>query len=697
MDRLKESAHAIMLHVFAISIAVCAILGMAGADHALASTGERLQRASDMDYQEYVSDYRLHRFGVIGYDGQQRRYYCMDQSHSTDYTLGDAEPMPDTLAARTVGEMIARHQYEHNVDDLQAALALIVHDAFDTSEGERGWPRARDIIEGIYPSIFDKARELYEEVRPVVPASIATHIEYAEGGREGNVVLEILNDEGAPTTDTAYSLRMEGAAIFSNGSRTCVGRTNGKPLRFAWKADGNGAVRVHAQMQVPGVEKIVSSQNLLRLGAGMTVEASETSFATVAVFSGALVTQTTPKSVDSGSGITDDVSVRLDGDGQWPKDSAVEATGWYFTGLREEGRDVVIRPNIGERAHEFLGRLRRLGFEPTAYGNATFTHDGECKRVQAVCEESGTKPYVAREGDAYGTWVWAVERERQSPAVQQVMTQDWVSAFMEPTETNVTRVPLHVHSQVGERSTHVGAALVDAIEVSGFPQDHGTFGGNEQYGLGADEPTAQVSVWWAGDGNDGDDEPYRPQGNAEPVEDEHHTLIGTWDVPARNGALQFGGGRPDAHGEKVALRAARPGWYAFVWKFKGDSRTMPQASDYGDERECVRVIHGTASAVSRGKEAAPSRQSAVTGALVRHGAAATSNNRVRQSAPNRLAKTGVSMGGVALMGVVIVLIMATMLVARRRRVTSLHCGGDGWDVGCAETSGDQGNNGNGNE
>lgn len=32
--------------------------------------------------------------------------------------------------------------------------------------------------------------------------------------------------------------------------------------------------------------------------------------------------------------------------------------------------------------------------------------------------------------------------------------------------------------------------LTDVIEVSGFPHDHGEFGGNEQYGLAVDEPYA---------------------------------------------------------------------------------------------------------------------------------------------------------------------------------------------------------------
>lgn len=284
MNRSARHMRVVVVRLLAMLAAVCAIVGIRGATRANAYTGEKLTVASASDYQSYFDGGRIYFFGMIGYDGQQRRYYCMDQSQETNYTLGVTKPMPDTLVTRLVGEMLNRHQREHNVDDLQAALAFIVHDAFDTSQGDAGWPHARGILESQYPNILAKARELYEEVRPVVPQSIATRVEYTDGKRAGNIVLEILDDEGTPTTNTEYSVSLEGDAVFANGARTRIGRTNGKTLRFAWKASGEGAVRVHAQMQVPAVEMAVSSQNLLRVAAAKTVEAAGTAFDTVTVF-----------------------------------------------------------------------------------------------------------------------------------------------------------------------------------------------------------------------------------------------------------------------------------------------------------------------------------------------------------------------------------------------------------------------------
>ena len=100
-----------------------------------------------------------------------------------------------------------------------------------------------------------------------------------------------------------------------------------------------------------------------------------------------------------------------------------------------------------------------------------------------------------------------------------------------------------------------------------------------------------MSVWWSGDRDDpGSDDEYRPSGAEVPQEDEHHKLIGTWDVPARNGRIRVGAGALDAHGDPVNIVAEEHGWYAFVWTFPGDDRVMPAASAYDDQWEQARVI-----------------------------------------------------------------------------------------------------------
>ena len=102
---------------------------------------------------------------------------------------------------------------------------------------------------------------------------------------------------------------------------------------------------------------------------------------------------------------------------------------------------------------------------------------------------------------------------------------------------------MSVESTVTEHTGVVGSELSDTITVDGFPDDHGSFGGNVKLGIGADRAMAQVSVWWAGDPNDSaGDEAYRPQGETPPAEDSNHRLIGVWDYPAVNGRIRVGAG-----------------------------------------------------------------------------------------------------------------------------------------------------------
>lgn len=140
--------------------------------------------------------------------------------------------------------------------------------------------------------------------------------------------------------------------------------------------------------------------------------------------------------------------------------------------------------------------------------------------------------------------------------------------------------------------------------------------GDEAYGLKADEPLAQVSVWWAGDPDDpSNDDAYEPSGAGEPTPDRNHRLIGTWDYPAVNGRIRVGGGAEDAHGDPVRIIAESHGWYVFVWKFAGDDRVMSAASRYDDTWEHTRVTvpAETEEPPGSGDEDEPDRPLPVTG------------------------------------------------------------------------------------
>ena len=75
--------------------------------------------------------------------------------------------------------------------------------------------------------------------------------------------------------------------------------------------------------------------------------------------------------------------------------------------------------------------------------------------------------------------MWVFRRSEQSKRAQEYLTGDWVSPFMEASESNVGRGKVEVMSTVTEHSADIGAELSDTITVSGFPADHGQFMGDE--------------------------------------------------------------------------------------------------------------------------------------------------------------------------------------------------------------------------
>ena len=205
-----------------------------------------------------------------------------------------------------------------------------------------------------------------------------------------------------------------------------------------------------------------------------------------------------------------------------------EAAGaWILFRRARQGRSgKVIAPNARESADAFLARLASSGYEPSAYGKASFTSVGQRVRVRAMAKPDGDAAYLTPKTGGFGTWVWVFRRSEQSKRAQEYLTGDWVSPFMEASESNVGRGKVEVMSTVTEHSADIGAELSDTITVSGFPADHGQFMGDETYGFAADQPYATVSVWWSGDpDNPSNDEAYKPSGGESPRKT---TTTGCW-------------------------------------------------------------------------------------------------------------------------------------------------------------------------
>ncbi|WP_152600519.1 peptidase [Bifidobacterium biavatii] len=572
------------------ALATMLVLGLTGMTAIAASALGRPQSGTYLGYPSPEADKRI-IVGVTAVDKHNgARYYCSEVGESVNYFIGDSTLIADSDPARRLAWLM--DEYDTQGDGLTlAAIGVLVHDHFDVNM-ER-WKMHRDVIYAEYPDIGARVDELWEEAGRNAPLDSTVEQTYAKGVREGDVSVQILNAYDEPVAGVAYTVTLSGPAVFvENGEATISGVTTDQPIIHAWRATEAGEVTVTPAYDVPALELVPGTQDLIRLSERMTKQGGDAvRFAARKDFAPGIVTETTSRTVDAGEAVYDDVTVLLDGErNHWLDGEVLNATGWYFAGIPADRVDDDLAPDENERAEAFVKRIAEFGYEPAAYGMATFTESGQTVRVQAMTELGGDEPYLAPGDGKFGTWVWAIELDEQSERVREHLTHDIVTPFLDPAETNANRSNLMVESTVTEHSATVGAELSDTITVGGFPDDHGSFAGDKTLGLGADRAHAQVSVWWAGDASDpSKDDDWRPAGAQVPDEDEHHRLVGTWDYPAVNGRIRVGGGEPDAHGDAVHITAETHGWYVFVWSFAGDDRVAAAFSAYDDAWERTRV------------------------------------------------------------------------------------------------------------
>uniref|UniRef100_UPI0028DBA9C6 peptidase n=1 Tax=uncultured Bifidobacterium sp. TaxID=165187 RepID=UPI0028DBA9C6 len=432
--------------------------------------------------------------------------------------------------------------------------------------------------------------ELWEESARLAPLEIRVEQVVGEGSFSGSVRVLVVNSLGEPVVAVPYEVSLDGPASFDGGVSVVTGVSAADWTEHAWTAEDAGTMTVEASFSRGRVERAVSSQDFVRVGSPSVASDIEVFFVRKD-FVPSLATRVPARVLDQGSTVEDEVSVGVvENPAGWVAGLELEAEGWYFEGLPWGMFGEGVSPDPDETAPEFLARLENRGFAPVGYGRALFASAGQSVTVQAVTEPGGTTPYRTS-GAGLGTWVWAFSRESLSDAAEDFVLADVVTPFLEMPETVSVRARPTVKSSVTEHEVRIGAEIEDVITVSGFPDDHGSFEGDDAWDLAADEPVARVSLWWAGDADDPSaTDSFRPDGPSAPAQDEHHRLVETWEYPAGNGELRVGGGAPDIHGKPVRIIAEDHGWYVFVWSFAGDDRVMPSSSAYDDPWERVRVV-----------------------------------------------------------------------------------------------------------
>lgn len=566
----------------ALAVVLAVLLGLSPA--ALAATLDNPPPGTNLWYRV---DGRNLLLGAIKKLPDGRLAYCMKAGADASNDYSDERGIEDNGNVRRIA-WLANHYQDNRDAKIHAAIGVLVHRHMELDP--QAWARHWAVISVQYPDLDAIASRLWSEAGANIPLGLQVASQMVEGLRSGWVDAVVKSD-GKALAGVPYSVRLEGPAQFDDGGQTVSGVSASTAIRYTWHATGSGEVRVHTQYESPKALQLISNQDYACYGSQERVAGNGIAFTVRKDFTPAVTTVTAKKIVDAGETVSDKVTSKAAGaDSHWPGNMEFLATGYYFDGLSVSDLNAPLNPSDGESIEAFLDRIAKRGHRPAAYGSATFTGSGQAKTVTAVSEPDGATEYRTPARGGIGTWVWAFDASAQPGKSGEYLAKDSISGFLEAEETNANRSKVEVESTITEHSPALGAQLSDTITVSGFPEDHGEFMGSEEFGIGADEEHAQVSVWWAGDRDDpGNDEEYKPAGAEVPQEDEHHRLVGTWDVPAKNGRIRVGAGSLDAHGDPINVVAEEHGWYVFVWSFAGDDRVMPAASAYDDQWEQARI------------------------------------------------------------------------------------------------------------
>ena len=549
---------------------------------------DTLNEPMDGTFLPYEINHIPVALGALARDGQGNNYYCIETGATVEFEFGERHIVNDGDRARTLAWLMD-HYRDTRDPDAHAAIGWLTHEWFDLLPEK--WSVRKDLVLQEFPHIPAKADALLAQAAAKVPDDATVEQHYVQGLRRGAVEVVVRNAQGAVISGIPYELTITGPAVFGNDAQQLRGVSGASAISHQWHATGRGEVKVAVAYEYQQVEQVASGQDFLRYGGASFVNAGGVNFTVRKDFVPTLSTKVDRAVVDPGEPVVDQVTSGVQGGGdQWVPELRLDAVGWYFHDVTHNQLHGPVAASQGESAQAFVKRLHDLGHVPAAYGSAQFTGPGQTRTVTAVTEPGGSTPYEAPIQGGFGTWVWAFERSGLSDEASEYVLSDVVSPFLEVSETNVNRASLSVWSSVTEHSATVGSELTDTITVSGFPDDHGSFEGDERYGYEPDLDLAQVRVWWSGDADEPTDyERYKPAQEEEPVQDEHHRIIGTWDYPAVNGTIRVGGGSPDARGTPVQIDAKQPGWYVFVWSFLGDDRVVPYTSAYDDAWERTKV------------------------------------------------------------------------------------------------------------
>lgn len=546
--------------------------------------------------------------GVLGtYQGHP--VYCREFRTVSDFAFSSGWTTTTDTNERIAAWMAYTQESHRNDDFIQAAVAYAIHDHIDRNP--TGWADLKSGNNGLnggdWNAVAARATSLWNEAASSMPASASASVAHTEGIRRGTIDPGIRNTAGNYVKGLPFTITLSGPAEFDSGGTTYSGTTSGSAMRIGWTATGTGSVK--ATVAYNDIRALVRNSEAQDVIGPVETHQSTTAvtFDVQGDFQPTVSTQVAAKELAAGQAVEDIVTSGIVEGDTWPKDTAITAHGYYFTGGSE--LLTTVEPEIEERSANsvdpstYLRQLSERFGKPVATAQATFTGPNQRQTVSAHTDDG--KPYINTQDGTFGTWYWTIAYDEQDESVQPYLRNFYNDIAGQPQETNVHPAqPVH-ESAVVEQHASIGTELMDTITVGGLPSDYGSFDGNNDYEFSPDA-SATIRVWWAGSGT-GDrkqDEQYVPKTVDEPQEDAHHRIVGEWKVPARNGTYRVGGGTITLHEQNakdavtvadnvhiVARDASATGYYIFVYDFAGSSRAQAFTSAYNDPWERSFVEH----------------------------------------------------------------------------------------------------------
>ncbi|MBW0256430.1 hypothetical protein [Cellulomonas sp. PS-H5] len=527
--------------------------------------------------------------------GSDEHGYCVQArvtaSGPADTVRGATHVDDPQLAAA-----LARHRW--STDDLtQAALGYEVHQRHQRSGSMAGGDvdAVRGLLAAATPqAVKDRADQIMAQAAAEAgPWTGVAGSVSGEGTRTGEIRgIHLRSASGQLVAGVPFTLTLSGpATLDATGTRTYSGTTTTAPITLGWTATGNGTVSYEVRFPdawrttVTVLELAANRQDQLTYGNRPGHDPAEVSvpgepFEVVRDFRPRATTTVRDVVIGAGDPLVDVVTFAAAPGDEWavldgvPVALPADVT-WY--GPYDSPQPQAEAPP----ADAPVAGVERV----VAEGPGTVSTAGT----------------VHASGPGFYTAVVTIRRADAGPFADYVR-EDFAAPWFEEAETAVDRFDLVHESEVREYNVAPGGRAFDRITISGYPDDHGQFGGLG--GWAADLGEATVTV-------------YGPLAAApdRPDVPEDAPVHWTDTLAAVDGVFEVG--YDDAHPVLAPVRATHPGgdYFVFVYAFAGDDRVEAYVSPFDDVRE-VFYVPGPPEVVVPPSVVTRAQPSAATGAPI---------------------------------------------------------------------------------